>query len=141
MSWSAADRSVSARRPRVSWRQRDMRLALRLQQPGDGRGAAGPVRGLDLELFSAGASERVEPRAARVLRLAPLGVEPSGALQPLQGGEEGSGVDLEHSARDLFDAAGDAEAVHGLKTEGLEDEHVERALDDVGVELFHDGAR
>src|SRR5215207_8836376 len=141
MSWSAADRSVRARRPRVSWRQRDMRLALGLQQPGDGRGATGPVRGLDFELFSTGASECVEPRTARVFRLAPLGIEPTGTLQPLQGGEQGSGVDLEHSARDLFNAAGDAEAVHGLETEGLEDEHIERALDDVGIELFHDGAR
>ena len=93
--------------------------------------------GLDLELFPAGARERVELRAARVLRLAPLGVEPARALQPLERGEERAGIDLEHAARDLLDAPRDAEAVHRLEAERLEDEHVERALDDIGVRLVH----
>ena len=85
--------------------------------------------------FLPGAGERIELRTARVLGLAPLGVEPSGALQPLQRGEKRARVHLEHTTRDLLDAAGDAEAVHGLEAQRLENEHVERALDDVGIRL------
>src|SRR5262249_13385698 len=47
-------------------------------------------------------------------------------------------VHLEDAARDLFDAARDAEAVHRLEAERLEDQHVERALDDVGRRKLHD---
>ena len=76
-------------------------------------------------------------RPARVLGLPPFGVEPSGALQPLQRRQQRAGIDLEDAARDLLDAPGDAEAVHRLETERLEDEHVERALDDVGIRFVH----
>src|SRR5919199_5335680 len=120
MSWSAALRLVSTRRPRVSWRQRDMRLALGRQESRHGRHSTLPVRGLDLELFLPGAGERVELRAARVRRLSPLRIEPAGALEPLQGGEQRSRVDLEHSPRDLLDPASDAVAVHGLEAQRLE---------------------
>ena len=37
-------------------------------------------------------------------------------------------------------AASDAEAVQGLETERLENEHVERALNDVGIRLVHDAS-
>ena len=84
---------------------------LGLEQPSDGGDAAVPVGGFGLELLSSRARERVELRPARVLGIAPLGVEPAGALESLQGGEERPGIDLEHAARDLLDAAGDAESV------------------------------
>src|SRR5207245_6434812 len=89
---------------------------------------ARPVGGLELELLLSGARERIELRPARVLGPAPLGVEPPGALQALERGEERAGVHLEDAARDLLDAAGDAEAMHRLEAERLENEHVERAL-------------
>jgi hypothetical protein len=38
----------------------------------------------------------------------------------------------------LLDPAGDAEAVHRLDAQRLQDEHVEGALDQVGVRLVHD---
>src|SRR5436189_84412 len=84
------------------------------------RHAPGPLGGFGLELLPAGPGERVEPGATRVLRLSPFGIEPAGALQPLQGGEERSGVDLEDAARDLLHAAGDAEPVHRLEAQRLE---------------------
>ena len=46
-------------------------------------------------------------------------------------------VDLEDVARDLLDALGDAPAVHCLEGQCLEDEHVERPLQDVGVVRRH----
>jgi hypothetical protein len=107
--------------------------ALRVQQARDRRGAARPVRRLDLELPAALARQLVVPRAPRVLRLTPLGVEPAGALEPLQRREERPRVHLEHPARHLLDPPRDAEAVHRLEADRLEDEHVERALDDAVV--------
>ena len=80
---------------------------------------------------------RVHLGAARVLGLSPLGVEPARALEPLQRREQGTGVDLEHAARDLLDPAGDAEPVHRLEAEGLENQHVERALNYVGRRFVH----
>src|SRR4051812_31191049 len=51
----------------------------------------------------------------------------------MQCGVERSLVDLQDVARDLLNALRDAPTVHGLEREGLEDEHVERPLQDVGV--------
>ena len=76
-------------------------------------------------------------RGVRVLGLPPLRVEPPGTLEALQGGEQGAGVDLEDVARDLLDAPRDAEAVHRLEAERLEDQHVQRALNDVGGWFVH----
>ena len=40
-------------------------------------------------------------------------------------------MDLEHIIRDLLDPLGDGPAVLGLELEGLEDEEVEGALDEI----------
>jgi hypothetical protein len=112
-----------------------------VEEPRDGRRAPGPAGGLDLELLSARARERVELGPPGVLALAPLGVEPPGPLQPLQRGEERARVHLEHAARDARNAPGDAEAVHRLEAQRLADEHVQRALDDVGAGFVHDATR
>ena len=119
--------------PRVSWRQNAMRLTLGFQDSCDRRRPTRPVRGLGVELSPSRAREAVVLRASRVGRLTPLGVEPSSALETVQRGEQRAGVDLEHAARDLLDAAGDAEPVHRLQAQRFEDEHVERALNDVGL--------
>src|SRR2546423_4623220 len=114
-----------------------MRLPLGFQQTCDGGRATRPLGCLGRQLLSAGARQRVEPRAARVLRVPPFGVDPAGAFQPLQRDEERTGIHFEHAARDLLDATRDAEAVHRLETERFENEQVERALDDVGRRLVH----
>src|SRR5439155_21425211 len=96
-----------------------------------------PVGGGGLELLLPGAGEFVKPRAARVLRVAPLGVQPSSAFETLERRQQGTRIHLEDAARDLLDAAGNAEAVHRLEAQSFQDEHVERALDDIGVGLVH----
>src|SRR5262249_19241914 len=106
-------------------------------KPGDGRGAPCPLRRFHLELLPARACERVKPGAARVLGLSPFSIEPSRARQPLQRGKKRSRVHLEYAARDLLHPAGDAEAVHRLQTQGLENEHVQRALNHVCVRFVH----
>ena len=96
-----------------------------------------PVCGFHLELLSARTGQAVDLGAASILSLFPLGVEPSGALEPLQRGEQRAGVHLEDAARDLLHPAGDAEAVHGLQAEGLQYQHVECSLDHVSVLIVH----
>ena len=86
-----------------------------------------------------GAREAVVLRASRVGCLTPFGFEPSSALQTIQRGEQRARVDLEHTPRDLLDPAGDAEPVHRLEAQRFEDEHVERALNDVGFGSVHRG--
>src|SRR5262245_47050725 len=114
-----------------------MALRLRLQQACDGRGAPSPVVGFDGEWLFAFALERVIPCPPRILRVAPLGVEQPGALEPLERGEQRAWIDFEDAARDLLDAPSDAETVHRLEAEGFEDQHVQRALNDVGVWFGH----
>ena len=51
--------------------------------------------------------------------------------------EQGPGIHFEDSARHLLDAARDAEPVHRLQAERLENQHVQRALDYVRIRLVH----
>src|SRR5579872_3014679 len=75
--------------------------------------------------------ELVVARAPIVLGGLPGRRDPSLALEPLQGGIERTLVHFQHGVGPLANALGDAPAVHGLQTQGLEDEHVERALEHV----------
>src|SRR5689334_18008063 len=125
------------RRPAVSWRQKDIQLTLGFQEPRNGGGSAVPVRRFDLKLPFPCACKEVKLRAARVLGLPPLGIQPSSTLQPLQGRKQRSGIYLEHSARNLLDPACNAEAMHGLEAQRLENQHIERTLDYIGGALIH----
>src|SRR2546427_5045957 len=107
------------------------------EEAGDGGDAARPVGGFGIELFAAGAGQGVVLRAARVLGFAPLAAQPAAPLEPLERGKERAGVDLEDAARDLLDAAGDTETVEGVEAQGLEDQHVQSALDDFGAGRVH----
>src|SRR5689334_14106734 len=106
--------------------------ALGVEEAGDGGRAPAPIGCLELELLSSGAGELVELGSPRLLGLPPFGVDEALSLEALQRDEQRPGVHLEHAARDLFDAARDPEPVQRLQAEGLEDEQVERALDDIG---------
>src|SRR5688500_17634646 len=129
---------MSVRTPRVTRRQTDMPSDLALQQTGDGGRASRPALRLDIQPLATGARQRVKARAARIFRLTPLGVEPAGPLEPLERGQQRSGIDFEDPARHLFYTARDPEAVHRLQAERFENQQVEGALDDVGAWLFHD---
>src|SRR5918995_713227 len=98
---------------------------LRVQQSFDRRGTASPLGRVEVELLSAGAGQRVVLGAARVLCVTPLGIDEPRAIETFECGEERSCIDLEYAARNLLDALRDAEAVHRLETQGLEDQEVE----------------
>src|SRR5579872_346259 len=75
--------------------------------------------------------ELVVARPPIVLGGLPGRRDPSLALEPVQGGIERTLVHFQHGVGPLANALGDAPAVHGLQTQGLENEHVERALEHV----------
>jgi hypothetical protein len=56
----------------------------------------------------------------------------------MESGEEGAGLDLKGAFCELFDAAGDAEAVHLVQCQGFQNHHVEGALEEVGLIWCHD---
>ena len=109
----------------------EMEAAVLLLRSLSGCIASGPAQ--SLEAPASGAGETVVPGPPGAVARAPLGVHQSRPLQALQGGEEGAGVHLEDVAGDLLDPAGDAEAVQRREAQGLEDEQVQGALDDVGL--------
>jgi hypothetical protein len=115
--------------------------AFRGKQSRDCTGATLPVRGFGGKLFAAGARQRIEFCAPRIFRVSPLGVEPTGTLESLERREQRSRIDLEHTLRQLLDASRNSETMHRLETQRLENQQVERALDDVGVGLVHGSSR
>ena len=60
--------------------------------------------------------------------LAPLRDNPALVLEPMERWIECAGAHLEHIARDLLDAKRDAPAMHRLERECLQDQQIERAL-------------
>src|SRR5690348_10225872 len=74
------------------------RSALRVEQTRNGGDSPVPVRRLELELLLPGTGQTIELRAPGVLGLSPLGVDETGALEALEGDEQGPGIHLEHAA-------------------------------------------
>lgn len=84
-------------------------------------------------MFFAGARHAVVFCAASVFCLPPFGIHQPVSLQALKRRHERTGIHLEHVARNLFDAARHSESMHGLEAERLENKHVERAGNYVGI--------
>src|SRR5262249_38541583 len=101
--------------------------------------ATGPFALLFLELRASLFRERVVFGAAVVLSRPPFGIDEATSLEPLEGEHERARIHLEHALADLLDALGDSESVHWLKAQALEDEHVQRSLDDVSRLFGHWG--
>ena len=102
-----------------------------LEDPRDGVGHPRPVLAFLGELAAAVAREPVVLGLAVVLRRVPFRVDPALLLQPVKRRVERALIDAQHVARDLLDALRDAPAVHRLERERLQDEHVERALQEI----------
>src|SRR6185436_20612803 len=103
----------------------DMRL--RLEDARDRRGHALPGAGFGLESPATARRRDVVLRAPVVLGGAPLAADPPRPLEAAEGGEERTGVDLEHAAAHLRETQADAVAVHRLERHRFQDEHVERS--------------
>ena len=66
-----------------------------------------------------------------VLTRAPFGADQTIPLHTLKSEKQRPRIYTEHAFADLLDALRDAEPVHWLQAQALENEHVERALNDV----------
>src|SRR5690242_14991999 len=80
------------------------------------------------QLFPARLGEDVVLGATVILRGTPVSLDQALSFQAPEGGKQRAGVDLENAAADLLDAQADAVAVQWFQRQGLQDEHVERAL-------------
>ena len=91
------------------------------------------VAGGDLvaELTTAGRGDGVVPGAPPGRRLPPPGRDPATFLEALEGRVERSLLDREHRIRQELDLLGDRIAVERLDGQRLQDEHVERAFEEL----------
>src|ERR1043166_1958568 len=87
-----------------------------------------PPRGARGNRLAAPRRQRIDPNPLVVLRKPPLGGDPAPALQPMQGGIERAGVHLERVTRRRPDQLGQAASVPWPEAQGLEDDQVEGAL-------------
>ena len=95
-----------------------------------------PTRGFPLETGVAARCQVVKLGAPVVFGGPPLGLDEAPMLEPLEGGVEGALVHVEHALRQLLDPLADAPAVHRLQAQGLEDQEVQGAAQDLGVGIF-----
>src|SRR5579864_371442 len=78
------------------------------------------------------ARERIEFRAAIVVRCFPLGGNPALLLELVQSGIERAVANLQHVPGDLFETLADGETVEGLERKNFQEQHIQRPLDQIG---------
>jgi len=97
----------------------------------DGRRKASPALLFLIELAAAIGGEAIELGLAACVAFGPGGGDPALLLEAMESGIEGALLDLEDFVGELLYALGDGPAVLGLERDGLEDQQVESALDEV----------
>src|SRR4029078_9754004 len=102
----------------------------------DRRGQAHPVGALILELAAPFTSQCVEARVAAGLGGRPFGGDPPAFLEAMERGVQRTLLHLQYVARDLLEPLRHGIAVNGPERDDLEDEHVERALQQVGLRIL-----
>jgi hypothetical protein len=114
-----------------------MRCELRLQRPGNRYNDPVPLRGLFPKLLAARSCQRVVLRAPIILGRLPSRIELTRLFEAMQGGEQRTWLNDERAARDLFDPTRDAETVQLRSGEGLEDQQVERTMEQGCAAVCH----
>src|SRR5262245_11121559 len=106
----------------------------RLFHPDDGRDGAReplPVGAFAFEVLATRAGQVVELRAPPEVARLPLRGDPALLLELVQRGVERSVADLQRVIGDLPEALADRPAVHRLERQNLQDQEVERSLDEI----------
>ncbi len=102
-----------------------------LQRIGHRQSDGLPLLGFHIQLSLSRLGKPVELRAAIVFRIAPERAQPARFLHAVKGRKQRTGLDQESSSRDLFNAPGNAQAVKFSWPQRLEDEQIERALQEI----------
>lgn len=97
----------------------------------DGLGVLSPLGGFGAELIAAGLGELVVLGSPVVFGEPPLGLDEAFAFESVECLVERGVFDGEDVVGALADPSGDGVAVHGVPGEGLEDQDVEGALEQV----------
>ena len=92
--------------------------------------------GFRFELTLAGFGEGVIFCPPLVLRIAPGGLEPAGFFHAVESRKERSRFHVEGALGDLIDPVRNAEAVERLCRQGLQDQEMERTLQEIRF-FFH----
>src|SRR5215471_14159940 len=111
---------------------RPHRSLRRAQHAGDRRGQAIPVRALLVELRATETRERIEARVAAGVGRRPRRAKPAALLETMQRRVERSLLYLHDVAGHLLQPPRDGVAVDRTERDDFQDQHVERALQDVG---------
>src|SRR5689334_5822587 len=107
------------------------------QHPGNRLRQAQPCVVLGLSGGASFAGQRVELGFAVVFGGAPLGFDQALLFEPIEGGIQRPFLHFQHVIGELMKAGGDAVAVIGSRAQALEDEQVERALQEVELSDGH----
>ena len=92
-----------------------------------------PVRSFAFQLLAARARELVELCLSTGVGAAPLSLQPAAFFEPVQRWIERSLLNVQRVARHLFQPLRNRVAVQWAEGDDLEDEEVERALQQVGL--------
>src|SRR5690242_2311701 len=103
-----------------------------LEQQADRGGKALPGRQLAVQLLPAVARQTVHLRRASLVGRFPLRDDPALAFEPVQGGIERPLADRQLVIRERLYALDDRPAVERSASERLENEEIERALEEIG---------
>ena len=98
---------------------------------------AAPLRKLIGEMSAAFACQRVVARSTIVFCHAPLRFDEALPLEPIECWIQRPLSELQDLFGPLLDPLGDAPPVHWFELQGLEHQHVERPLQDVGLLFGH----
>ena len=104
-----------------------------VQQQADGEGQLAPGGLVGLQLFHAGAGQRVVFGAPVIFGDAPFRLDPAFALAAVQGGIQRALSDPEGFFGNLLDALGYGPAVERLERQRFENEQIECALRQVHI--------
>src|SRR3954463_16320034 len=138
-NWSSASTSslteAFQRRDRSCWPMRDMWGlgfgSRREQHLGDGRGPGGPLQGFVLELRAPLARQAVDLRLAAQVAHAPLRLDETAPLHPVEGRVEGAFFDLQGSGGGVLEPLRDGVPMPGPAAERLQHQGIESPVEQI----------
>src|SRR5437660_1104970 len=124
----------SDRSPLAIFRSNDIAFPLtlrRLQDSGDRRHLPSPFSRFAVEPLSSLLGQGVVLCAPAVLGRFPFALDQSIPLQPLKSDKQRTCIESENALAHLFEPHGDPISVHGFERQRFQNEHVQRALDEI----------